>query len=204
MEVKFCACGCGMPLAAGTNRDYKRGHKTNPIGPGRPENGDTDQDIYADITGDDREEYEFYGDAITLEQAAASVADDPQPFEQAKERPPAREFKITKRIRDDVEGKIAFMFTVTGSMASMIDPVCGGAFLANADQVASKMTPIICKSPEAVQWFRKSSSFMLYLDLLVACWPIFTAIYAHHIGKTVTNITDATMPPQPDMSQYAA
>lgn len=193
-----------MPLRAGTNREYIRGHKTNPIGPGRPENGTTEADISADLGQEFQEDYDFYGDAITLDQAAESVPDDPRPFEETKDRPPAKEFKITKRIRDDVEGKIAFMFTVTGSMASMVDPVCGGAFLANADAVAAKMTPIICKSPEAVQWFRKSSNFMLYLDLMVACWPIFSAIYAHHISKSITNITDATMPPMPDASQYAA
>jgi hypothetical protein len=203
MDVKFCACGCGMPLAPGTNREYKRGHKTNPIGPGRPENGDTEAEIIADQY-EDPDEFAFYGDAITLEQAANTVPDDPRPFEETKERPPAKEFKITKRIRDDVEGKIAFMITVTGSMASMVDPVCGGAFMQNGDAVAAKLTPIICKSPEAVQWFRKSSNFMLYLDLMVACWPIFSAIFAHHISKSVTNITDATMPPMPDASQYAA
>lgn len=204
MDIKFCACGCGMPLAPGTNRDYKRGHKTSPVGPGRPENNDTEAEVFADLYPDAQEEHEFFGDAITLEQAANSVDDDPRPFEETKQAPPAKEFRITKRIRDDVEGKIAFMIAVTGSMASMVDPVCGGAFMQNGDQVAAKLTPIICKSPEAVQWFRKSSSFMLYLDLMVACWPIFTAIFAHHVAKTVTNITDATMPPMPDAGQYAA
>ena len=199
MDVRYCECGCGQPLAVGTTRDYKRGHKTNPVGPGHPEAGDTEADLIEDMQAD-----EFFGDAMSLDEAAGTVPDDPRPFDETQHAPPAKEFKITKRIRDDVEGKIAFMIAVTGSMASMVDPVCGGAFMQNGDAVAAKLTPIICKSPEAVQWFRKSSNFMLYLDLLVACWPIFTAIYAHHVAKSITNITDATIPPMPSADEYAA
>jgi hypothetical protein len=150
------------------------------------------------------DENAFWQDSITLDQAAEITPDDPAPYEESAHKPPAPTVRITKRVRDDVEGKIAFMISVTGSMASMVDPVCGGAFLANGDQVAAKLTPIICKSPEAIQWFQKSSNFMLYLDLMVACWPIFAAIFAHHIAKDKHVITDATMPPMPDNSAYSA
>jgi len=199
-----CQCGCGQYLPPGSTRNYKRGHRQN------AENATT-ADYIAEASpandsddGNDTTYAEFYGDSISLEDAARITPDDPAPFEEAKANAPAPALKITKRVRDDVEGKIAFMLTVTGSMASMVDPVCGGAFLANGDQVASKLTPIICKSPEAVQWFRKSSNFMLYLDLLVAFWPIFAVIFNHHFSKSRHVITDvdATLPPMPDNAAY--
>lgn len=199
-----CECGCGEYLPIGSTRRYKRGHRNR---------GDsatfsvTHADRIAEALPDEASESEdnsFWDDSISLETAASITPDDPAPFEEADKKPPAPTVKLTKRVRDDVEGKIAFMISVTGSMAAMVDPVCGGAFLANGDQVAAKLTPIICKSPEAIQWFQKSSNFMLYLDLMVACWPIFAAIFAHHIAKDKHVITDATMPPMPDNSAYSA
>lgn len=194
-----CECGCGDYLPIGSTRRFKRGHRQN-------SEGNTHADRLAEATPEDinPDESSFWQDSITLDQAAEMTPDDPAPYEESVHKPPAPTVRITKRVRDDVEGKIAFMISVTGSMASMVDPVCGGAFLANGDQVAAKLTPIICKSPEAIQWFQKSSNFMLYLDLMVACWPIFAAIFAHHIAKDKHVITDATMPPMPDNSAYSA
>lgn len=190
-----CHCGCGEFLPIGSKREYKRGHRQRVT--------ENYEDKLAEALPEG-EGSEFWGDSPTLEDIAAITPDDPLPFDLKNTKGNAPDIKITKRVRDDVEGKIAFMISVTGSMAAMIDPVCGGAFLANGDAVAGKLTPIICKSPEAVQWFRKSSNFMLYLDLLVACWPIMTAIFAHHMAKDRHVITDATMPPMPDNAYSAA
>jgi len=154
-----CKCGCGEFLPITSKREYKRGHRKPPA----ENSGQAEADA-----GSFEEDWDG---SPTLEDIAASIPDDPPPFAEAEHEPAAPILKITKRVRDDVEGKIAFMISVTGSMAAIMDPVCGGAFLANGDAVAAKLTPIICKSPEAVQWFRKSSNFMMYLDLLVALWP---------------------------------
>jgi hypothetical protein len=45
---------------------------------------------------------------------------------------------------------------------------------------------------------------MLYLDLLVAFWPIFAVIFNHHFSKDRHVITDvdATLPPMPDNAAY--
>lgn len=198
MPLRTCACGCGEFLAPDAVRDYKRGHRK-----AMEERGDSPvvQEMDDDSPGNGDEPWDVLN-SITLEDAAGMVPDDPEPSERAKTSTPG--IRITKKIRDDVEGKIAFMLSVTASMAAMIDPVCGGALVENSPDMAAKLTPIICKSPEAVQWFRKSSNFMLYLDFVVACWPVFGAIYAHHMAKVIPFTPNGTMPPMPDMTEYTA
>jgi hypothetical protein len=122
--------------------------------------------------------------------------DDPEPsnMDAPKYSPPP--LRITKKVRDDVEGKLGFILTMTGTMASVADPVCGGAFVDNADNVAKKMTPIICKSPDMVAKITKSGDMMLYVDLLWACWPILIVIAGHHLKPKRPIEVDATMPPQ--------
>jgi hypothetical protein len=128
--------------------------------------------------------------------------DDPEPsgIDSPKYSPPPP--RITKRIREDVQGKLAFMLTMTGTMASIVDPVCGGAFLDNADNVAAKMTPIICKSPDMVAKITKTGDMMLYVDLMMACWPILVVIAGHHLKSKRPVEVDATMPPQQGGENY--
>src|SRR5208283_846565 len=132
--------------------------------------------------------------------------DDPAPglSDLRPPRPVSGSIKITKRVRDDVRGKLAFILTMVGSMASITDPICGGAFLENADNVAEKMTPLICKSPEMVAKLTKGGDALLYVDLLWAFWPILGTIAAHHMkSRKRDERIDATMPPM-DANVYTA
>lgn len=179
-----CECGCGE-LTFG---EYKRGHRRNPP---------TIDRIEADDGGESWE-------PISISDAADMTPDDPAPPLGESRKPSAGPLRITKRVRDDVEGKLAFILTMVGTMASITDPICGGAFLDNADNVAAKMTPIICKSPDMVAKLTKSGDAMLYVDLLWAFWPILTVIAAHHLrSRKREEKIDATMPPM-DNNVYTA
>jgi hypothetical protein len=177
-----CECGCGE-LTFGV---YKRGHRRNPPGT---------QTEPANDGGDAWE-------PITISDAADMTPDDPSPGLRP-ESPVPGSIKITKRVRDDVQGKLAFMLSMVGAMASIGDPVCGGAFLDNADNVAAKMTPIICKSPDMVAKLTKSGDVMLYVDLLWAFWPILGIVATHHFRSKREPMLDGTMPPM-DQNFYTA
>lgn len=178
-----CECGCGE-LTFGV---YKRGHRRNP--PGKP----------TEPADDGGEPWE----PITINDAADMTPDDPGPPDMESPRLSTAPLRITKRVRDDVQGKLAFMLTMVGSLASITDPVCGGAFLDNADNVAAKMTPLICKSPDLVAKLTKSGDAMLYVDLLWAFWPILGTAAAHHLKSRKQPEFDGTMPPM-DQSMYTA
>jgi hypothetical protein len=165
-----CACGCGEYLPEGSTREYKRGHK-NRI-------SEAASDGFAEAAIDEP------FTPLTIDQAAELTPDDPEPKD-APEHKVKQVIKVTAGVRRDIEGKLAFALGLSGQMFVMVDPVCGSAFLDNADNVAKKLTPIMCQSPEVVRWFTRSGTFILWIDLMVALWPVLTVIFAHHIAKSV-------------------
>lgn len=180
-----CACGCGE-LTFG---EYKRGHRKNPPG------------IQTEPDANGGEPWE----PISLNDAADMTPDDPSPPDMESPRISTAPLRITKRVREDVQGKLAFILTMVGSLASITDPVCGGAFLENADNVAAKMTPLICKSPDMVAKLTKTGDAMLYVDLLWAFWPILGTIAEHHLRPRRTQpIPDPMMPPMDNQNAYTA
>lgn len=169
-----CGCGCGEYLPEGSTREFKRGHKD------RITNPDTS---FAETSLEDMP------GAMSIEELAAITPDDAEPKD-APEFKVKTAVKITATVRKDIEGKVAFMLGMSGQMWAMLDPVCGTAMLDNSDNVARKLTPIICQSPEVVRWFTKSGTFILWVNLAVALWPVLGVIFAHHIAKSV----GATLP----------
>ena len=152
-----CHCGCGEFLPIGSKREYKRGHRQRVT--------ENYEDKLAEALPEG-EGNEFWGDSPTLEDIAAITPDDPLPFDLKNTKGNAPDIKITKRVRDDVEGKIAFMISVTGSMAAMIDPVCGGAFLANGDAVAGKLRLLFASH---LKRYNGSGSLPISCCILI-CW----------------------------------
>lgn len=198
-----CACGCGeLTFNDGA---YKKGHKSNP--PGR---NAVRQLIGEEAHREFQDEKDFADNEqppeiewLTIDEAAQNTPDDPPP-EPGNSKPEGRPLRITARVRNDVRAKLAWMFTVAGSMAIMTgDGYCGESVVNNADNMADKLTPIFCKSPEMVRRITKGSDFMMYVDAAMAMWPVLAAVTAHHMpGKKAVQV-DATMPPQPpDNSQY--
>ena len=196
----LCACGCGQELRPGAKWKYKHGHKSNPV---RPNNASTKTPTDFDFSDLNTGTFETDDEttSLTLEDVADTIPDDPEPADFEEERS-APTIRITKRIRDDVEGKVGLLLGMVTMPIAMRDPVCGTALADNAENIASKMVPLICKSPELVQWFTKRGSFVLWLDLFMACMPVFQAIAQHHLLNHRGNANyDAQAP---DFSQYSA
>jgi hypothetical protein len=171
-----CACGCGQELPETSTRQYKRGHKNKDIN-AMPDETFTESGMEFEI---DREESAVY----TIDDAARDTPNDPEPKEQPEPKIRAT-VRITAAMRRDVEGKLAFALGLGGQFWIMADPLCGSAFLDNTENIARKLTPVICQSPDIVRWLTKSSSFVLYVDLFMAFWPVVQMIFAHHIAQTV-------------------
>jgi hypothetical protein len=172
--ANVCACGCGQLLPEESTRQYKRGHKT------RTANTDSFTE-----TETEQPDSEFTAEPLSIDDVADITPDDPEPKDQPAFKPKSN-VKITAAIRRDVTGKVAFGLALTGQMWSLADPICGMAFLDNADNIATKLTPVICQSPEMVKWLTKTGNFVLYVDLFMACWPVIQIIFAHHIAKSIT------------------
>jgi hypothetical protein len=133
----------------------------------------------------------------TLDEARERAGRDPEPAHltgttrrrgQRKPRSPANEQpapKVTKAVRDDIAGKVAFWMMVPAEPWMRIDPYVGGVYADNVDQIAVKLAPILCLSPDVVRWFSKSSTFILWTELLMACRPVAEAYIAVHITKRI-------------------
>jgi hypothetical protein len=93
--------------------------------------------------------------------------------------------KLTKAVVGDIEGKLTLLLTGPAMFWSMADPLCGGAFADNLDSIVRKAVPLICQSPEAVRWFTKGTTFLLWLDLVWALQPVAQAVHAHHVAGSV-------------------
>lgn len=175
--ANVCACGCGELLPEGSTRQYKRGHKNRVTNP----EVFTETPV-AEVGVSDEPLEEI---SLTLEDAALATPDDPEPKE-APEYKPRTVIKVTASIRRDIEGKLAFGFGMLGQTWALMDPLCGSVLVDNGDKMAKKYTPLICQSPEVVKWITKSGNFMLWVDALVATWPVLQVIFAHHIAKTLS------------------
>jgi hypothetical protein len=133
----------------------------------------------------------------TLDEARERAGRDPEPAHltgttrrrgQRKPRQPASEQpapKVTKAIRDDITGKVAFWLMLPAEPWMRVDPYCGGEYANNVDQIAVKLAPILCLSPQVVQWFTKSSVFFMWTELLMACRPVAEAVIAHHVTRRI-------------------
>jgi hypothetical protein len=170
---------------------------------------DVDEDLSAlDESGLDEDENSAWSAAAyvteyigpppaTLEEARERAGRDPEPAHltgttrrrgQRKPRQPASEQpapKVTKAIRDDITGKVAFWLMLPAEPWMRVDPYCGGEYANNVDQIAVKLAPILCLSPQVVQWFTKSSVFFMWTELLMACRPVAEAVIAHHVTRRI-------------------
>lgn len=174
-----CQCGCGEPLRPGTSWKYKRGHKNraeqNNMGGRAHSDGPTVED-FADPDSN----------WLTLTDAATNTPNDAEPAGQLKPGDKVKPvIRVTKRVRDDIEGKVAMMIMMTSMLLQAKDPICGKALEDNGPNIASKFVPIICKSPELVRWFTKGGNYTAWLDLCMALWPVLTVAFSHHVSHTV-------------------
>lgn len=156
-----CACGCGETLPVGSKREYKRGHRAN--------------------SSEAREHVERPL-RMSLGEAAEDTPDDPEPPDQERPNPPIR---ITKRIRDDIEGKLGMIYGFMAMSIMVKDPICGAALEQNAERIIPKLVPFICKSPELVKWFTKGGGYMAWFELAMVCWPVIQVVISHHLTHSI-------------------
>lgn len=102
---------------------------------------------------------------------------------EAKQQEP--DVKVTPKVIGDIEGKLAFWLGLTAEPWAVADPYCGGVYAGQVPDIAKKLAPIICQSPDLVRWFGKSSTFILWTELGIAVRPVATAVIKHHVTKTI-------------------
>lgn len=163
----LCACECGEHLPYGSTRQFKRGHKDRPRGRNT-----------AQLSPEMTEAFDPDSNWMTLSDAATSIPNDPDPPE-AKEA--KQQIRVTKRVRDDIEGKLAMMFAMVAMLWETKDAICAPALADNAPEISAKLVPIICKSPEMVRWFTKGGNYTAWLDLMMVLVPFGKVVFAHHI-----------------------
>lgn len=112
------------------------------------------------------------------------------PFEEAAKQP----IRITKKMRDDMEGKLVILMTMLTVPFSMYDPVCGPAIEENVQNICAKLVPVISKSPEMVKWLTTGSNVTAWLDLMLAIAPVAKIIAAHHITHSIGSDDSQRLP----------
>lgn len=214
-----CQCGCGTPVAPG--KSWVRGHNMRVLSaaPAPPRNQGGDQDVSHDRdqeppagAGEAPEWWEPGGQddlapPLTYEAAAGSVPDDPDPARMPSgPAPVTSEIRVTPRLVKDMEGKLAFWASVGIDLWNMVDPYCAGVAADNVDTMARKAVPLMVQSPDVVRFFMRASGFMMWTELMMACKPVFAAMIAHHVTKSVQvkNKAGALLAEQADWSAYTA
>ena len=146
---------------------------------------------------DDWEPGEVLAPPADLDEARERAGRDPEPAHlrrgqgrgrkaEPRSREDAKPVKVTRAVQADIEGKLAFWLSIPAEPWLRIDPYCGQAYADNVDQIALKMAPLVCQSPDLVRWFSKSSTFIMWTELGIAVRPVVEAIIAHHVTKRIT------------------
>lgn len=118
---------------------------------------------------------------------------------------------VTKAIRSDVKGKVAFLLMMGGTTLAARDAHCGNALLASIpDQelpdgttsgLAAAITDLVVDSPDLVRWFTSSGKFSKWLTLATVVQPIAVTAFQHHVTHAIGGEDPGQ---QPDWSAYGA
>lgn len=159
--------------------------------------------------------------AAVDEGPADSETGDPSPGWQAERDPdPARlrEGTDTKRptlvrevpqdVKDDLAAVIGMLGMVVLTPIAQADPICGGALVANWQNTVEASVPLIARSERVVGWMTTAGGLRDWIGLGVALQPVVSAVWAHHVTKTVhiEHDPDSEQPVvrQEDWSAYPA
>jgi hypothetical protein len=159
---------------------------------------DLDGEDGADPAGQPAEDESASAPPADLDEARRRVGRDPEPAHLVRGRgrgrkpasrtpkqPTEPDIKVTKAVRDDITGKLAFWLSIPAEPWLRVDPYCGQAYAGQVDEIAVKMAPLVCLSPDMVRWFAKSSTFIMWTELGIAVRPVVEAIIAHHVTKRI-------------------
>lgn len=98
---------------------------------------------------------------------------------------PAAPVRPTAAQRRQVADALVLMQTLLGGAIQFRDPICGGEIVANAESVAEKAVPIICRNPAWLEWFTGSAGFLDVIGLAVALKPVLATFWGHHVSHTI-------------------
>lgn len=108
--------------------------------------------------------------------------------------------KATVKQKAEIKDAISMMLLMGGGTIAFRDQHCGGAVLEHAENIADKLTPIICRNPTMLAWFTGSSGYMDYFALAMALLPVGKTIVGHHVTKSIDDAEGANA----DYSQFQA
>jgi len=179
---------------------------------------DLDNEGGADPTGQPAGHEPAAAPPADLDEARERAGRDPEPRHlvgrtrrgrPAKPKPDKQPaVKVTAAVRADIEGKLAFWLSIPAEPWMRVDPYCGGTYAENVDNIALKVAPLVCQSPDLVRWFSKSTTFILWTELGIAVRPVVEAVIAHHVTKRIALTAEGEAFEQPaggvDFSAYSA
>lgn len=77
------------------------------------------------------------------------------------------------------------------AFAQAVDPYCGSALASNYENIIDHTLPLILRSKKAVNFFTsKDSDWLLWFGLIQSLWPVATAVFKHHVVRTVEVVRD--------------
>lgn len=211
----LCACGCGT-LVAGT---WARGHVSRGVGGYVAPLGADEEDLppepfdggvidVGDLPAPPRDPG---GGGPQVPVAGEPPGEDEPPGHARREwarrtgtgKTRAAPKRVTQAIRGDIDAKISFALEIPARLWAARDPVCGGVFVEQRPEIASALTEIVCQSPDLVAWFAGGGGqFMLWLNVMAACWPVVTVAMAHHVYHSIGD--QPVEAQQPDYGRFAA
>lgn len=131
------------------------------------------------------------------DQPAAAAADegggwqaerDPEParmHEDAEPRKPSIVREIPQEIKDDLAAMVGLLGMVVLEPIARADPICGGALVDNWERVTDATIPLLIRSPTIVGWMTTAGGLRDWIGLGIALRPVITAVWSHHVTKTV-------------------
>lgn len=77
------------------------------------------------------------------------------------------------------------------AFAQAVDPYCGSALASQYENIIDHTLPLILRSKKAVNFFTsKDSDWLLWFGLIQSLWPVATAVFKHHVVRTVEVVRD--------------
>lgn len=77
------------------------------------------------------------------------------------------------------------------AFAQAVDPYCGSALASQYENIIDHTLPLILRSKRAVNFFTsKDSDWLLWFGLIQSLWPVATAVFKHHVVRTVEVVRD--------------
>ena len=117
------------------------------------------------------------------------AGDDPPPAyatRPAPKAPKAPPPKVTAKTKAEMSAACGLVGMIILPPLTRKDPYCGAALTDNLQPVVDAVVPILCRSERVVRLFTdEGSDWLLYVKLGVALTPVATAVFQHHILKTV-------------------